>query len=92
MHNIKKTGAKFAQILGIQNNTFKPTLVQESSRRKIYNALTFPILLYGSEIWTLRQKDENRLTSMEIKFFRRTAGYTLFDHKRNEKILEDLKV
>jgi hypothetical protein len=25
-------------------------------------------------------------------FFRRTAGYTLFDHKRNEEILEELKV
>jgi hypothetical protein len=27
-----------------------------------------------------------------MKFFRRTAGYTLFDHKRNEKIWEQLKV
>jgi hypothetical protein len=27
-----------------------------------------------------------------MKFFRRTAGYTLFDHKRNEEILEELKV
>jgi hypothetical protein len=31
------------------------------------------------------------LTSVKIKFFRRTAGYTLFDHNRNEEILE-LKV
>jgi hypothetical protein len=27
-----------------------------------------------------------------VKFFRRTAGYALFDHKRNEEILEELKV
>jgi hypothetical protein len=27
-----------------------------------------------------------------MKFFRRTAGYTLFDHTRNEEILEVLKV
>jgi len=26
-----------------------------------------------------------------MKFFRRTAGYTLFDHKGNEEILEELK-
>jgi len=26
-----------------------------------------------------------------MKFFRRTMGYTLFDHKRNEGILEELK-
>jgi hypothetical protein len=27
-----------------------------------------------------------------VIFFRRPAGYTLFDHKRNEGILEELKV
>jgi len=31
------------------------------------------------------------LTSNEMKFFGRTAGYTLFDHKRNEEILEEFK-
>ena len=32
------------------------------------------------------------MTSLEKKIFRRTAEYTLFDHKRNEEILEELKV
>jgi hypothetical protein len=32
------------------------------------------------------------LTSIEIKFFRRTAGFTVFDHERNEEILEELRV
>jgi hypothetical protein len=27
-----------------------------------------------------------------MQFFRRTAGYTLFEHKKNEEILEELKV
>jgi len=27
-----------------------------------------------------------------MKFFERTAKYTLFDYKRNEEIFEDLKV
>jgi len=66
-------------------------LIQKSSRIKVYNALALPIL-YGSEILTLRQKDEKRLAPTEMKFFRGTAGYTLFDFKRDEEILEDLKV
>jgi hypothetical protein len=33
-----------------------------------------------------------KLTSIEINFFRRTVGYTHFDHRRNEEILESLKV
>jgi len=32
------------------------------------------------------------LTSIEIIFFRRTARYTLSDHKMNEEILEGLKL
>jgi len=27
-----------------------------------------------------------------MKFIRRTAGYSLLDHRRNEDILEELKV
>jgi hypothetical protein len=32
------------------------------------------------------------LTSIKIKFFERTAKYTLFDYNRNEGIFKDLKV
>jgi hypothetical protein len=37
-------------------------LVQKFSRIKVYNALAIPILLYGSEISTLRKRDKKRLT------------------------------
>jgi len=84
--------AKFAQILGILNNILKPPVVRKFSGIIVYNALTLPIPLYGSEIWTHRKKDKKRLTPVEMKCFRRIAGYTLFDHKRNEEILEELKI
>jgi len=64
--------------------------MQKSSRIKVYNALALPIL-YGSEILTLRQKDKKRLAPIEMKFFRK-AGHTIFDLKRKEEILEELKV
>jgi hypothetical protein len=67
-------------------------LVQKSPRIKVYNALALLVLLHGSEILTFRRKDKNRVTSTEKKFARRTAGYTLSDHKRNEEILEELKI
>jgi len=43
-------------MLGIPNNTFKPTLIQKFSRIKVYNSLVLPFLLCGNEIWTLRKK------------------------------------
>ena len=70
----KRKLAKFAQKLEILNNTFKPALVQKISRIKVYNAPALTFLLYGSENRTRKKKDEKRLTSIEIKFFRRTAA------------------
>jgi hypothetical protein len=32
------------------------------------------------------------VTSIETKYFKRPAGYTLFDHKKSEEVLEELKV
>jgi hypothetical protein len=52
------------------------------------NTQAVPILPYGSEIWILTQKDKKRLTSSKMKVFRGTAGYILFDHKRNAKFWE----
>jgi hypothetical protein len=46
--------------------------------------------LHGSGIWTLK-KFKKSLTSIEIKLFRRTGGYTAFDYKRNKEILEELE-
>jgi hypothetical protein len=34
-----------------------------------------------------KKKEKRQLTSIEMKFFKRIAGYTLFDRKRNEEIL-----
>jgi hypothetical protein len=84
--------SKTAQLLGILNNTFKPTLIQKFSRIKVYNVLNLQIILYESEILNLRKNYKRRFTPIAMKFFRRTAGYTLFDQKRNEEILEEFKV
>jgi hypothetical protein len=70
----------------------KRNLVQRSTRLKLYKTLAIPTILYGSEIWTPIQCDKNRLLTAGIKYLRRTAGYTLLDHKRKEELLEELHV
>jgi hypothetical protein len=46
--------------------------------------LTRPKLYYRSKAWTVKSNDEKKLISAEMHFMRRTAGYTLSDHKRNK--------
>jgi hypothetical protein len=75
--------ANFVKVLGIINQIFKPSLVSRHTRIRIYKTLARLVLSYGSEAWTIRRPDERRLISAEMRFLRRTAGYTRWDHKRN---------
>jgi len=50
---------------------------------KLYNTLALPVLLYGSDTWTIKARDARRITAAEMKYMRRTAGYT-WDRLRNK--------
>jgi len=43
------------------------------------NTVALPVLLYGSETWTIKTSDARRITATETKYVRRTAGYTWTD-------------
>jgi hypothetical protein len=64
------------EVLGIINQIFKPSLVSRHTRIHIYKTLARQVLFYGSEAWTIRRTDERISISAEMRFLRRTAGYT----------------
>jgi hypothetical protein len=74
------------KITGILNNVFRPQKTLKKTRIKLYNTLAFPVLLYGSERLTIKARDARRITAAEMKYMRRTAGYTLADYKTNTQI------
>ena len=62
------------------------------TRIKLYNTLALPVLLHGSETWTSIARDARRITAVEMKYIRRTAGYTWADYKKNTQITKKIKV
>jgi len=53
------------------------------------NTLALVVLLYGSETWTVNVRDARRITAAEMKYVRRTAGYTWTDYKTNAQIAKE---
>ena len=49
-------------------------------------------MLYGSETWTIKARDARRLTAADMKYLRRTAGYTWTDYKTNTQITKEVKI
>jgi len=66
--------------------------VAEETRIKLHNTLALPVLLYGSETWTIKASDARRITAAGMKYVRRTAGYIWTDYKTNTQIAVELKI
>jgi hypothetical protein len=82
----------YLKITGNLNNVFRPQKNLKKTRIKLYHTLALPVLLYGSETGTVKAKDARRITAAEMKYIRRTAGYTWTDYKTNTQITEELKI
>jgi hypothetical protein len=50
------------------------------------------IVLASLEFTAFKARDTRRITAAEIKYVRRTAGYTWTDYKTNAQITKELKI
>jgi hypothetical protein len=83
--------SKFLKVAGLINRVVTGNNVRRETRLRIYNTFAVPMLKYGCEVWALRKADKKRITAAEMRFMRRTAGYTLRDRKRNVDIMNELQ-
>jgi hypothetical protein len=49
-------------------------------------------LLYGSENWAVKARDARRITAAEVKYMRKTAGYTWIYYKTSVEIAKELNI
>jgi len=64
----------------------------KKTRIKLYDTLAVPVLLHGSETWTIKKSDARRITAAGMKYMKRTTGYTWTDYKTNAQIAKELKI
>jgi hypothetical protein len=83
---------KYLKITCIINNVFRPQKTFKKTRIKLYNTLVLPVLLCGCRTWTIKARDARRITAAEMKYKRRTAGYTWTDYKTNSQIAKELEI
>ncbi|EYC44648.1 hypothetical protein Y032_0455g1774 [Ancylostoma ceylanicum] len=62
--------------------------IPDRFKSKVYRAVVPSVALYGAECWPATKEVERRLSVMETKMLRWTAGVTRADRIRNEKIRE----
>ena len=66
------------------------TTVPSKVRVTMYTTILRPILVYGSEAWTLTSKTRSMVQAAEMRVLRLIKGVTKLDRLRNENIQREL--
>jgi hypothetical protein len=74
--------SKFQNICGVIAKTPKKKTRKETNLI-FYKIMEVRVLLYGSETWTLRKRNWNRIQAAEMKCLRTIKGCTSLDQIRN---------
>ena len=60
--------------------------VPKKDKQIIHQTILRPILIFGSECWTLTKRLEQQITTADMKVIRMIQGVTRWDRKRNEDL------
>ncbi|VDO19279.1 unnamed protein product [Heligmosomoides polygyrus] len=66
--------------------------IPEHLKSNIYKAVVRPVAMSGAECWLVTKEVETRLSVMETKMLRWTAGVTRIDRIRNDAIRQKFGV
>ena len=58
------------------------------ARLRIFRACVLPVLLYGSETWSITTAHERRINTFYMKCLRTIIGVNLGDRLSNDKLLD----
>ena len=75
-------------------NTMAPLWKSQSTELtwRTLKACIFPVAIYGCKAWTISKNDEKKLTSFEMKCYRKILRISWTERKTNACVLEQLGV
>ena len=72
------------------NNTWKDRGIPTVLKVQLLKSLIWPVMMYGSEVWTLRSGKANKIDAAELWFYRRLLRVSWTDKRTNESIPSEL--
>jgi hypothetical protein len=81
-----------SQAFGKMNRIWRSKELTKKTKIQVYETMIQPILLYGSECWTMRKQDEKRILTAEMSWLRKIAGVSRLQRIRNDDIRQALGI
>ena len=61
--------------------------INKESKLRIHNITAKEAFKFGSEVWVLKKREEQRLEAAQMKFLRHLLGITKLDKEKNQCII-----
>ena len=71
-------------------NIWKDKGIPKDLKMNLLKCLIWPVMIYGSEAWTLKQAEKTRIEAAEMWFYRRLLRVSWTEKRTNESILVEL--
>ena len=75
-------------VMGQLDAVWRRSRLSLNTKLRIYSSLVLSVLLYGSETWTLRKTDSDRIQAFHTKSQRRILGIHWYEHVTNAAVKE----
>lgn len=89
---IKERNVKGRKSISIMNSILWDQNISKDNKQRIHNSIVKNIIIYGSEVWQMKDRTENFLKATEMDFWRRAAGRSRREKVTNEIIREIMGV
>jgi len=60
--------------------------MNKETKLRIHNITAKAVLKFGSEVWVLKKREEQRLEAAQMKFLRHLLGITKLDKGKDQSI------
>ena len=72
------------------DNILKNRGIILSTKVPIVKAMVFPVVLYGSESWTIKKAERQRINAFELWYWRRLLRVPWMAGRSNKSILKEI--
>ena len=77
-----------SSIMGQLDRIWKQQNLSLHTKLRVYSSLVLSVLLYGSETWTMRKTDSDKVQAFHMSSQRRILGIRWYDHVTNSTVKE----
>ena len=72
------------------DNIFKSRDITLPTKVHLVNAMVFPVVMYGSESWTVKKAERRRIDAFELWCWRRLLRVPWMARRPNQSILKEI--